>query len=1361
MTQQQRNDPCHCGSGKKYKNCCLASAREAQRNKLLEASAKPPQSSLLSLVPEVKSTTSLKRSSEISHLGQDALADEFQLDERFLMKFARDVSLYSLQVRRDSTHFYIESVLEANEQFVGVRYSPNGDISFAGHNLEEQKNSCALLIALLNPLLQDKLLARYENIENLRSIISMLPAVFSALTSATPIRLNALIIQVPKLRMAAAEPQTVMASELFTRYRTIYSGLGPFAIQQENPHSDYLLQGLGFDCGLAFLFSDGTLVPATAIDRHPYGTFLGDDWFKDSIDGVGGSERLNNRGMWFNSDPTDYRVSALDQLRVKIFSAALAGLKSKNLQLLLTSSFDSLHEPVDRDMGRFTHKKNYTPKNILKTMSIHSVQVLTAKDFKWSVNAKLELTAESKNITSQASSIGNGWLWDATKKCLTMTPVVEVQTELIRQTRPLGGKHTIKFKEQKFVSQLTDIEFIKFVRQRIESLGSTLEFEGLRQLSPESVRLSLHFRSTDPDSLRIGVSISEQSFHLDRSTLQRLAHWVASRTCGGLESYNPYIRYAATSTRNQEVRKADLKLIKHQGFHRALLLTTIELLEDQQQFKKKKDLYKKILQRLKERTKFVFPDQEDFTRAVSKSMTRAVEEAIELIVDERDQPRKLLSKAKDEFVEIDASELELRLSHQILNAMIEVDGLDALQKQATKALHAIDITGLPHGENELFELRHPNASAIAMRYLGRTDVELKVDGSAVETLPESALSALIECGAGTDKGDWFDLHPQVFLHGQPISDVDARRFVEGGFVPYGGKVYFVDRKKLPTAKWLDFFWRKIQSRGNKKQFDRSGPQIVHQQRHQILTLLGLKLAGLPVIGGVEWQKALATFERLTNPSSENSSASKEVLETKLPLKPFQISGAAWLVNLYDLGMGGILADDMGLGKTIQAIGLLRVLQNRNELGSSLVVVPSSLIHNWQSEIERFAPKLPVQVIASGKAAAQLKDSVKDSGLVTVTTYGILNENFESFAEIPWNVVTFDEAQNLKNIKSKRAGAARLLGSKMKFCLTGTPLENHYGEYYSLVDLCVPGALGPYDEFCSTYVPSSAGKAREIATEDIDFLRMKTAPLVLRRLKSAILSELPEKTETVIKLEFEKDQRKIYRDAALSWNKNIQELIDVKGESKSQLQMLTALLRLRQICSAPQTLPNTKYKAIPPKFNELLAALTELSEKGEPVVVFTNFRQTLIQLDELLKKQGIFCLSITGSTPTAQRAKILQDFERAQGHVVLLMTQNVGGVGLNLTKSSYVFHLEPWWNPQVENQASDRVHRIGQRRAVQIYRYIMQDSVEEKIQELKNVKSQLFDQLFESESPESEVGQFSSARLSKEDFLWLVGEQSKT
>ncbi len=623
----------------------------------------------------------------------------------------------------------------------------------------------------------------------------------------------------------------------------------------------------------------------------------------------------------------------------------------------------------------------------------------------------------------------------------------------------------------------------------------------------------------------------------------------------------------------------------------------------------------------------------------------------------------------------------------------------------------------------------------------------------IQELSESDLDINFNIADRMDQSqiNWFELSPKFFLMGQEIEPSNILRLGTGGVIEYENKLYLVPQKQIPSLRLLEDFWKKLQK--SKIESSRRGRDTYYQlPRSQTLFLLALRKAGIPFQGDTEWIKLCEFYDRL----GETTRTLELPSSIKADLKIYQKTGVQWLQDLYRLKLGALLADDMGLGKTLQTLSFLEDLRVKKEMGTVLVVVPSSLVFNWRNEIEKFTPEIPVAIFSNDtreNIAAQVAG--KKEKLVLIT-YGMMLEHSEVISRNTWNIIVFDEAQNIKNINSKRTTVARALKARFKIALTGTPMENHFGEFYSLIDLLVPGSLGPLEDFRRGYVNSPV-----VDYELIQNLKLKIKPLVLRRAKKEILDQLPPKQETVVKIAFEEEQKDIYRNVALSFNRRIHEVMSTQGVAEVQLEMFTALLRLRQVCSDPAALPDIKYEKVPPKLETLVDSVKEITESGESVLVFTQFLQTLEHTEKLLKESGVPVLIIHGGISTAKRQKVIAEFSQTSVGTVLLMTLKTGGVGLNLTKASYVFHIEPWWNPAVENQATDRAHRMGQTKAVQVFKYIMHESLEEKIEILKERKDMKFQSLFtDRESPEGkeqEAATFANGprSLSKDDFEQLI------
>lgn len=601
---------------------------------------------------------------------------------------------------------------------------------------------------------------------------------------------------------------------------------------------------------------------------------------------------------------------------------------------------------------------------------------------------------------------------------------------------------------------------------------------------------------------------------------------------------------------------------------------------------------------------------------------------------------------------------------------------------------------------------------------------------------------------GHQKINWFELSPKFFFKGIEISGEQASRLSKEGMLEFDGKLYRVKSSDLPSLKRLTQFWASIQAKSaNLMRSKRRKTEDTYYQlpRSQTLELLALRAGGVKVRGGPRWDEITKFYDSLE--------LKRDLVEIpasfKTTLQPYQHSAVQWLRDLRELGLGGILADDMGLGKTVTSLAFLETLRVREKMGKVLILVPTSLTYNWLSESEKFAPEIPITIFSSKDPEGMLNFVQKQREAAVICTYGLLQENSDLFEQVEWDAIIFDEAQNLKNITTKRTTAARKLRSGFKLCLTGTPLENHYGEFYSLFDLIVPGSLGELPDFREKFV-----NPVRVLREDIEFLKLKARPLLMRRTKAQVMSQLPPKIETTLKLPFEEEQKRIYRDIAASYNEQIRSQIAVHGESKMQLQMLTALLRLRQACSDPSAIPGVKYGGEPPKITTLVEALGEITEGGASALVFTQFLATFERIKSSLTAQKIPFYDISGSDSRLSREKKLRAFNEDGKGSVMLMTLKTGGVGLNLVKASYVFHIEPWWNPAVENQATDRAHRIGQASTVQVVRYIIKESVEEKIEVLKDVKAKRFDALFSITEKDSDLGPAGST-LTQRDFEFLL------
>lgn len=437
------------------------------------------------------------------------------------------------------------------------------------------------------------------------------------------------------------------------------------------------------------------------------------------------------------------------------------------------------------------------------------------------------------------------------------------------------------------------------------------------------------------------------------------------------------------------------------------------------------------------------------------------------------------------------------------------------------------------------------------------------------------------------------------------------------------------------------------------------------------------------------------------------------------LRDYQKHGQGWMACLHQLQLGGCLADDMGLGKTVQVLSWLETLRLRNadaaDRRPSLVVVPKSLVFNWVSEAEKFAPKLRV-LNYTGKERLGLED-LSEVDLV-VTTYGTMRLDIEKLREVEFEYLILDEAQAIKNASSQAAKAARLLKGRHRLALSGTPIENHLGELWSLFEFLNPGLLGSSTAF--TRVARGAGSD----PESLQWLSKAIAPFVLRRTKGQVLTELPEKSEQVIYCEMSPKHKKLYNELRDHFRKSLAQTVSERGMANSKIHVLEALLRLRQAACHPGLLDETAKKEEGAKLEELLERLQEITAEGHKALVFSQFTSFLAILKEHLKKAKIPFLYLDGDTSIKERQARVEQFQSDDKTPLFLISLKAGGSGLNLTSADYVFLLDPWWNPAVENQAIDRTHRIGQTRKVHACRLITKGTVEEKVLELQKQKKNL-------------------------------------
>ncbi|MBU2847105.1 DEAD/DEAH box helicase, partial [Acidithiobacillus ferriphilus] len=437
----------------------------------------------------------------------------------------------------------------------------------------------------------------------------------------------------------------------------------------------------------------------------------------------------------------------------------------------------------------------------------------------------------------------------------------------------------------------------------------------------------------------------------------------------------------------------------------------------------------------------------------------------------------------------------------------------------------------------------------------------------------------------------------------------------------------------------------------------------------------------------------------------------------LPLRPYQQDGLAWLQFLREHHLGGILADDMGLGKTAQTLAHLLLEKESGRLTNpALIIMPTSLIHNWREEAERFAPDLRVLSL-HGKERSSRFAEIPNHDLI-LTTYPLVWRDIETLKDQRFHLLILDEAQMVKNAQGRAAEAIREIPTRHRLALTGTPLENHLGELWAQFDFLLPGFLGDQRSFQRVW---RGPIERHGDAERLDLLARRVRPFILRRRKEEVAKELPEKTIIIRSMDIDGAQRDLYETVRSAMDERIRQEIAAKGFQRSQIVILDAMLKLRQVCCDPRLLKSEKARKVQDsaKLSLLMEMIPELLAEGRQILLFSQFTEMLALISARLDKMHIPYVLLTGSTQ--DRKTPIDRFQR--GEVPLfLISLKAGGVGLNLTAADTVIHYDPWWNPAAENQATDRAHRIGQKRQVFVYKLIIAGSIEEKILALQEKKA---------------------------------------
>jgi superfamily II DNA or RNA helicase len=579
--------------------------------------------------------------------------------------------------------------------------------------------------------------------------------------------------------------------------------------------------------------------------------------------------------------------------------------------------------------------------------------------------------------------------------------------------------------------------------------------------------------------------------------------------------------------------------------------------------------------------------------------------------------------------------------------------------------------------------------------------------------------------------DWFDLAVRVSVGGEEVAfdEIFVALAQDREYLILPSGVYFsLDRPEFRQLRDLIAEARALQD---------APAGTLRVGRFQ--AGLWQELAELGEITGQAraWQESVRALTEAGDPAERPVPSGLRAV-----LRPYQRDGFGWLAALYEHGLGGVLADDMGLGKTLQALAL--ICHTRESGGSQapfLVVAPASVVHNWVNEASRFTPGLVVRAVAQTRArrGVDLADVVAGADLI-VTSYTLFRLEYDSYAALKWDGFVLDEAQFIKNHQAQAYRCAKRLPAPFKLAITGTPMENNLAELWSLCSVAAPGLFARLDRF-TEYYRNPIEKGHDV--ERLAQLRRRIKPLMLRRRKADVVTDLPEKQEQVIELELDRKHRKVYQTYL---QRERQKVLGLLGDlEQNRFEIFRSLTLLRQ-ASLDVALVDPKHQGVPStKLDLLTEQVTDLVAEGHRSLVFSQFTRFLDAARVRLEGAGIRCCYLDGST--RDRAAVLDEFKNGTAPVFLISLK-AGGFGLNLTEADYCILLDPWWNPATEAQAVDRVHRIGQTRNVMVYRLVAKDTIEEKVMALKARKAELFSSVLDG-------GDFASARLTAADIRALL------
>ncbi len=577
--------------------------------------------------------------------------------------------------------------------------------------------------------------------------------------------------------------------------------------------------------------------------------------------------------------------------------------------------------------------------------------------------------------------------------------------------------------------------------------------------------------------------------------------------------------------------------------------------------------------------------------------------------------------------------------------------------------------------------------------------------------------------------DWFDASVELTFGDQAVSIIDVKKALaqKQNFVRLGdGSIGMLPEDWL---KKYTLLLKVGETKGNKIRLKKF--------HFSVLDDLLSEIDENALLEELEIKKV-----RLENILDNDYSEIKPPEHLEAVLRPYQLAGFQWLKFLNEAGWGGILADDMGLGKTVQTLTFFQHYKNTHDKPKYMVVCPTTLMFNWEKEIDKFTPTL-TKIIHHGPKRAMTAAAFENYDVI-ITTYGTMRSDIKMFKDIEFDYVVLDESQSIKNPQSQVAKASLLLNSKNRLALSGTPLQNNTFDLYAQMNFLNPGMLGSREFFMSEFAtPIDKFREDEVKGQ----LRKLTYPFLLRRTKEQVAKDLPEKTEMILYCEMGAEQRKIYDAYRNTYRSQILGIIEEKGMEKSQMHILQGLTKLRQICDSPAIMNDEeKFPNHSIKLDELSREITE-NVGDHKVLIFSQFLGMLGLIKENMEKEKIPYVYFDGSSSATEREHAINEFQNNHECRVFLISLKAGGIGLNLTAADYVYIVDPWWNPAVEQQAIDRTHRIGQTKNIFAYRLICKDTLEEKMLQLQEQKRSLANELVSDDNAFMK-------RLTKDDIAFL-------